>query len=100
MHNTPAALAHIAAPTDAVHVEDWIDWNDTGQFERHMRGTRRAVAGVEIRITGWQDARGQVERHASVWATDTQLDAAALRKLAALALDAADELDELGGTAR
>jgi hypothetical protein len=38
---------------------------------------------------------GTVTRHASVWATDTHLDAAALRQLAAHALDSADELDQL-----
>jgi hypothetical protein len=96
----PAALAHIAAPADADHVEDWVDWNDTGEYERYMRGTRRTVAGVEIRIVGWQQADGTVTRHASVWATDTQLDAAALRQLAALALDTADELDRFEAIAQ
>ena len=97
MTKIPATLANIAAPADAQHVEDWVDWNDTGDFERYIRGTRRAVTGVEIRIAGFQQADGTVARHASVWATDAQLDAAALRQLAALALDAADELDQLAG---
>lgn len=63
---------------------------------RYIRGTRRAVAGVEVVIAGWQDASGQVERHASLWATDVQLDVPKLRELAAVALDAANELDQLG----
>lgn len=91
----PAHLETIPAPADAQHVEDWIDWNDTGEYERHISGTRRAVAGVEIRIAGFQHADGTTTRHAAVWATDTHLDAAALRQLAAAALNAADELDEL-----
>ncbi|MFL6085522.1 MAG: hypothetical protein ACJ74F_20470 [Mycobacterium sp.] len=99
-HTTPAALAHIAAPADADHVEDWIDWNDTGEFERYMRGTRRHIAGVDLLVTGWQDATGAVARDVHVWAADVHLDAAALRKLAALALDTADELDLLEGNAR
>jgi hypothetical protein len=59
---------------------------------RH-RGRRNCRAG-------WQDPAGTVERHASVWATDVQLDAAALRKLATLALDAAEELDQLDEVAQ
>jgi hypothetical protein len=58
MHYTPAALANVPAPADADHVEDWVDWNDTGEFERYMRGTRRAVAEVEIRIAGFQQIVG------------------------------------------
>ncbi|CRZ14798.1 hypothetical protein [Mycolicibacterium neworleansense] len=92
----PEHLAAIPVPADAQHVEDWIDWNNTGDYERHMHGTRRAVAGVEIRIAGFQQADGIINRHATVWATDTYLDATALRQLAAAALTAADELDELG----
>ena len=61
-----------------------------------MRGTRRATAGVAVTLCGWQDASGAVERHASVSAADVELDAAALRRLAALALGAADELESLG----
>jgi hypothetical protein len=95
MHDTPpAALAHVAAPADADHVEDWRDDLGTGEYERFMRGTRRIVAGVEIWIVGWQQADGTVARHGSVWATETRLDAASLRQLAALASDAADELDQ------
>lgn len=96
MHNAPTTLARIAAPADAKHVEPWVDELGDGKtWGRYVRGTRRATAGVELVVCGWQDADGQVERHVSVWATDTQLDAAALRQLATLALDAADELDAL-----
>jgi hypothetical protein len=93
VHHTPAALAHIAAPADADHVAEWVDIARNGEWGRYVSGTRRAVAGVEVVVVGWQDANGAVERHASVWATDVALDAAALRKLAAQALDTADELD-------
>jgi hypothetical protein len=96
MHNTPAALAHIAAPADAQHVEPWVDETGYGtNWGRYLRGTRWAVAGVELVVAGWQSADGTVERHAIVFAADVQLDAAGLRKLAAVALDAADELDQL-----
>lgn len=60
-----------------------------------MRGTRRATAGIAVTLCGWQDANGNVERNASVSAADAQLDAAALRRFAALVLDAADELETL-----
>ena len=58
-----------------------------------------ATAGVEVTLCGWQVASNAVERHASVTATEVQLDAAALRQLAAMALGAADELDELAAEA-
>jgi hypothetical protein len=90
--HTPAELDSFAPPADAQHVEELVDWG-SGEYERYMRGTKRHVAGVDLRIAGWQDARGAVARHVSVWATDTHLDAAQLRALAALALDAAAELD-------
>ena len=52
---------------------------------RHVRGTRRASAGAEVTLCGWQVASNAVERPASVTSTDVQLDAAALRQLAAMA---------------
>jgi hypothetical protein len=98
MHETPAALAHIAAPAGVQHVEPWVDETGDGTtWGRYIQGTRRAAGGVEIVVCGWQGASGQVERHASIWATDVQLDAASLRKLAAAALDAADEIEMLNG---
>jgi hypothetical protein len=98
MHNTPAALARIAPPADAQHVDEWVDVAGIGTtWGRYVAGSRRAAGGVEIVVVGWQDADGTVDRHASVWATDVQLDAATLRKLAALALDTADEIERLSG---
>lgn len=92
----PLELAHIAAPSDAQHLAEWVDeLGDGKSWGRYVRGTRRDTAGVQVVVVGWQDADGQVERHASVSATDVALDAAALRQLAAQALDAADELDNL-----
>ena len=59
MHDTPAALANIAAPADAQHVADWIDETGTGiTWGRYVRGTRRATAGIEIVVAGWQSADG------------------------------------------
>jgi len=51
---------------------------------------------ASVILCGWQDATGVVERHASVVAADGNPDAAALRRFAAVALDAADELESLG----
>jgi hypothetical protein len=94
------AVAQIAAPADAAHVAEWVDELGNGEtWGRHIRGTRRATAGVEVTLCSWQDASNAVERHASVTATDVELDATALRQLAAMALDAADELDELAAEA-
>ena len=76
-----AASAYVgpsAAPADAQHVDEWVDETGDGTaWGRYMGGTRRAVAGVEVVIAGWQDADGGVERHASAWAD--QLDRLAQR---------------------
>jgi len=96
MHSTPAELTHIAAPADAQHVEPWVDENGDGTtWGRYVRGTRRSTTGLEIVVAGWQSADGTVERHAFASATDVALNAAALRRLAAVALNAAEELDRL-----
>src|SRR5215213_2083762 len=57
---------------------------------------RHAWGATSVILCGWQDATGVVERHASVVAADGNPDAAALRRFAAVALDAADELESLG----
>ena len=65
--HTPPHLANIAAPADAQHVEPWVDETSDGStWGRHIRGTRRATAGGEVVLCGWQDADGAVERHASL----------------------------------
>lgn len=97
MHHTPAALAHIAAPADADHVEDWVDESDLGMPVRWFRGTARTVAGVRVVINGWQEWDGPTARHISVHAVDAELDAVTARELAAALLAAADELDQLAG---
>ena len=49
MHDTPAALANIAAPADAQHVADWIGETGTGiTWGRYVRGTRRATAASKL----------------------------------------------------
>jgi hypothetical protein len=59
VHDTPAALANIAAPADALHVADWIDETGTGiTWGRCVRGTRRATVGIEIVVAGSQSADG------------------------------------------
>lgn len=59
MHNAPTTLARIAAPADAKHVEPWVDELGDGKtWGRYVRGTRRATAGVELVVCGWQDADG------------------------------------------
>jgi hypothetical protein len=60
-----------------------------------MLGTRRTIAGVDVVVLGWHDAHGRVERHASVWGTDGELNAASLRRLAAAVFDTANELERL-----
>ncbi len=88
------SLASIPAPADAQHLAEWVDENGDGiDWGRYVRGSRRATAGVAVTLCGWQDVSGTVEWHASVSAAEAELDAAALRRLAALALDAADELE-------
>jgi hypothetical protein len=90
------SLANIPTPVDAQHVAEWAENGDGTHWGRYVRGTRRTTAGVGVTLCGWQDTSGAVERHAAVSATDVELDATALRRLAALALDAADELESLG----
>jgi hypothetical protein len=93
---TPESLAEIPNPADAQHLAEWVDEQGDGKhWGRYVRGTRRTTAGVTVTLCGWQDATGDVERSATVSADAEQLDAAALRRLAAIALAAADELDEL-----
>lgn len=92
----PAELAKIATPADAEHIGPWVDETGTGTWGRYVRGARRAIAGVDVVIAGWQSADGTVARKAHVSANDAELDAAGLRKLAAAVLDAADELDQVG----
>ena len=86
---------NIPTPPGAAHLADWVDENGDGTWGRYVRGTRRATAGVSIVLAGWQSADGAVEWHATVTADGIQLEAAALRKLAAAALDQADKLDQL-----
>lgn len=93
--DVPATLARVVAPVDAQHVEDWRDDFSTGDYDRYFRGTHRSTAGVELTITGFQDAEGITWRTAHIFTADAHLDAAALRRHAAQALAAADELDEL-----
>jgi hypothetical protein len=82
-------LANIPAPADAQHVAEWVDENGDGMhWGRYVRGSRRDTAGAALTLCGWQDESGAVERHAIVSAAGSQLDAAALRRLAALVLDA------------
>jgi hypothetical protein len=96
MTEFPAALAHVAAPAEAQHVAQWVDQDGDGtSWGRHVRGTRRTTADAQVVLAGWQDASATVEWHATLFALDTQIDGAGLRKLAAIALDAADELDRL-----
>jgi hypothetical protein len=56
----------------------------------------RPPRASRIVVCRWRDASGQVERNASAWATDVAHDAS-LRKLAAAALAAADEIRRLNG---
>ena len=59
MTSTPAALAHVAPPADADHVEPWIDETGSGTtWARYVRGTRLATAGVEVVVVGWAGCRG------------------------------------------
>jgi hypothetical protein len=90
------AFDSLANIPDARKLAEWVDENGDGtRWGRYVRGTRPAAAGVAVTLCGWQDASGTVERHAAVSAADVELDAAALRRLAILALDAADELESL-----
>lgn len=91
-----AALAAIPAPTDARHVEEWRDDFGTSEYDRYFSGTRRNASGVTLTVTGFQAADGTARRNVHIFAADAHLDSAALRELAAQALAAADELDELG----
>lgn len=91
----PADLAAVPVPTDAHHVESWRDDFGSGDYDRFFLGTRRSAAGVALAVTGFQDADGTTRRDVHIFAADVHLDPAALRTLAAHALAAADELDQL-----
>jgi hypothetical protein len=92
------SLANIPAPAYAQHVAEWVNEDGDGMhWGRYVRGARLATGGAEVALVGWQDASAAVEWHANFFAADYQVDAAGLRRLAAIALDAADELDQLAG---
>lgn len=89
----PAELATVAPPADARQVDDWRDDLGTGEYERFFRSTRRSAAGVTVVVTGIRASDGAARRDAYFFAADVHLDAAALRKVATMALEAGDDLD-------
>jgi hypothetical protein len=89
--NAPAALAFVAPPADAEHIEDWIDETGDGKtWGRFIRGTRRAAGRVHVDLCGWQAADGTVERHVAVFAPDADLDAARAQAGRLAAIERAD----------
>lgn len=88
-----ATLDAIPAPSDAIHCSDWSD----GQ--RWFLVAEEHVAGVRVGVDGMQDYTGAVERKVFLDGGRVELSAAevkelgvALSRLAAVCLNAADEL--------
>lgn len=94
------AFGHLPLPAGAVEVQHWEEAD--GRWHREFTGTERHHdRGLDVIICGAQQADGSVQRHANVYASDSPPDCepADLRAMAALLVDAADELDFLADTA-
>jgi hypothetical protein len=93
-----ASLAHIPGPAGAVAVSAWYD--DGEIVTREVYGTAWNVGNVNARITGEQSSSGVTRWRVEVDPVERtigDLTAAQAREMAAVMLQAADELDRLTG---
>jgi hypothetical protein len=87
-------FGHVAGRADATRVFHWEA--DGDEWTRHFDGTEHAAGSANVYIAGWQSPDGSAERRVSVGQGDAdELTADAARQLAALLVEAANELDRL-----
>ena len=92
---TQALCADIPTPPDAVQVYAGEEWSGDRQGRMFVVATH-TVDGVTVEIVGIQFSDGTVERHILTSGDGLeQMTAAQARQLAALLVEAADELDRL-----
>jgi hypothetical protein len=91
-------FGHIAAPADAKQLLP-PEKDDKGNWIRAFEGTSRKVGRTEVRILGRQLANGSVTRFITI-DSGTDLDAKTTRKVAAAAVEAADEVDSTAANSR
>ena len=110
LSGTPAAPAGLGArdagtaadvgvappPGDGWHYH-WEHDGDGKWFRFFTGNTHEVDGGSAVRISGIQYADGTITRSISIDGDTESLDAQQARKVAAALLDAADELDQLGG---
>lgn len=93
-----AVCAHIPTPADAIDIPSlWMPWDEGGHGRTYTYWARQS-GGFEVAISAWQFSDGRsTERDIAFEDTDDEQDMTAdrARELAALLLDAADQLDHL-----
>lgn len=88
-----AVLADVAAPVDAVEIDEWTDWDD-GLYQRDF--TSWVHSGCEVALRGFQFSDGRTERYIWCGGCD-ELTADDARQLAVALVEAADTIDRLEG---
>jgi hypothetical protein len=86
-------FADIAPPPEEGQHYPWSEHAD-GTWTRFFVGTTRNLGDVEVMINGIQSSDGSISRTINANAVD-DLDASQARRLAALLVETADELDRL-----
>lgn len=88
-------LAGVEPPPDDGYHYPWQDDGD-GTWTRFFVGTTRELGDVRVVISGIQSADGSIDRSITTDASE-DMGGTEARQLAALLLEAADELDRLNG---
>jgi hypothetical protein len=102
-HNlVDAAYADVPLPAGAsTDSEGWGKDLKLGGYRRSLLWRSDGEPGeVSVDIDGWQRLDGSFTRHISLWGADEggALTSTQARRIAAMLLDAADELERLDGT--
>lgn len=96
-------LAMVPAPSDAIRVDGWIQYDDNDWRRQFMSTDKHTVPGmddgdhIDVSVRGEQVQTGDVLRRYAYVAGTGAFSAAQLRQLAAECLNAADTLDDLDG---
>ena len=88
-----ALFADVAPPPDEGYRYPWEDAGD-GTWTRFFVGMERELGDVRVFVSGIQSSDGSISRSISAEASDG-MGAGEARQLAALLIEAADELDRL-----
>jgi hypothetical protein len=89
-----ALFADVPPPPDPGTHYPWEHDGD-GKWFRFFAGTTREIAGAQVVISGLQSVDGTITRTIAVDGDSESLDSGQARQLAALLIEAADELERL-----